>query len=57
MIMVFPEWFFETPDTNFLPLQRMGIIAGPWMALVSGLKVSVCGLTGGIMGLIAFVKR
>jgi len=57
MIVVFPNWFFGTPDENSLPVLRQGVIAGPWMALVSGLTVAVCGLTGGFMGLIAFVKR
>ena len=57
MIVVFPQWFFGTPDENMLPVLRQGVIAGPWMALLSGLMVAVCGLTGGFMGLIAFVKR
>jgi hypothetical protein len=57
MVMQFPMWFFGLPDTNALPALRQGVIAGPWMALVSGLTITACGLTGGIMGLIAFVKR
>lgn len=59
MIVVFPSWFFSIniPDENMAPMLRQGIIAGPWMALLSGLAVSVCGAAGGIMGLVAFIKR
>jgi len=59
MILVFPNWFFSNsiPDENMAPVLRQGVIAGPWMALVSGLAISVCGATGGIMGLVAFIKR